>query len=127
MPGLWAQVEVMNLTETIAKGAANIPDLFASGVVDRETAQRRASICLLCPLHGPGNALVGAAAKAIKLALEMKSRMALRVDGEKRLQTCGVCNCAMRIKIWQPREKILENTADDDFARLDRACWIRNE
>ena len=120
-------VALMNTMETIAKGAKNIPDLFIEPVVERSLAQTRADICLKCPLHIKGSAVVGAAAAVIKKALEIKNLANLRVAGEKQLRTCSVCQCEMRLKIWEPRAKILQNTTDEELINFHRDCWIRSE
>lgn len=117
----------MNTLETIKRGAENIPDLFMEPVVEKAVAQKRADICLKCPLHVHGSPLIGAAAALIKKALEVKNMANLRVAGEKQLRTCSVCSCEMRLKVWEPRAKVLANTTDEDLIRFHRDCWIRSE
>lgn len=122
----------MNLTEQVRHykdGVKTISEWLGDGgyVVDNDTAQRRADVCLKCPLNVEGNPFIGAAAFAIKRTLELKKSLRLRVSGEQRLLSCGACDCVNKLKIWMPPDRVRQVTDADVFARLDPLCWIRNE
>lgn len=95
-------------------------------VVEQSAAQRRADACLKCPCRIPTPKALGFAADSIKRILELKNHLKLRVDGEKAIGVCSVCNCVNRLKVWMPIEKVRKDLDDDEFARLDVNCWIRH-
>lgn len=93
--------------------------------VDREVAQSRADICLVCPKHVRGGELTEAVALKIKEQIEFKNVMELRVRGEKQLHTCGVCQCVLRLKCWLPLKKILPTP--EEMNDYPSECWLKTE
>ena len=102
------------LTEWLGQGA---------NTVDWRTAQRRADICLKCPLNQKDSVVTSAIADAIKRQLEIKNKLQLRVVGEKSLHTCSGCGCVTRLKIWLPLQNILPTP--EEMPNFDDSCWLK--
>lgn len=120
-------VSLIDRVQQIVNGATILADWLGSGgiPVDKMTAQTRADCCLKCPLHDKTYSFTETAAVAIKTQVELKNHLRLRVDGEKSLHACGVCGCAMRLKIWLPIERIKPTPEERD--KYDANCWLRKE
>jgi len=113
----------------IPNGAAILVDWLGDGAfpVESEIAQRRADICLNCPNNADGNPLVEAVANHIKTTVELKNGLKLRVNGEKSLKTCSVCECKLSLKIWTPLKHILKHTPQTELDKFPAHCWIHAE
>ncbi len=104
------------LTEWLGQGA---------NTVDHRTAQRRADVCIQCPMNGRDSLITSTVADAIKQQLEIKAKMNLRVTGEKSLHTCSACGCVNRLKIWLPLQNILPTP--EEMPSFSETCWLRTE
>lgn len=109
----------------IPHGLKVIAEWLGSGgeVVDKETAQARANICLECPQNAQGSGVTTAVAGAIKRHLEVKNKLGLRVDGSKKLKTCQSCGCVLNLLIWQKQEKVESELNDTEKENLPAFCW----
>ena len=94
-------------------------------VVDQETAQKRADICIKCPMNRHGSILTQSVASAIKRYLEFKSKIGLRVDGEKLLFHCEACGCVNRLQIWCPNKFFSSHNSGEDIEKYHPDCWKR--
>lgn len=94
-------------------------------VVSNDLAQKRANICLKCPMNQSENPLAELAAKAIKRKMEEKLCRNLHVDGIESLKTCSACSCWTPIKIWFPVQQILPKQKERQNFHKD--CWILSE
>lgn len=110
-------------------GLSLISDWLGSDakVVHPETAQARANICLQCPKHDSKSSVTGAMAGVFKRLLEYKSKLGLRVSGEKQLGLCGVCSCACRLKIWQTHDRVCSQSTETELKSYPSNCWILTE
>lgn len=122
----------MSLRDSIATVVDAAPIMAAwvgSGghVVDQDIAQARADKCLVCPKRIPTPNVLGFAADSMKKILELKSRLKLRVVGEKAVGNCGVCNCVNRLRVWMPLEKVKIELTAAELGLLHGECWITNE
>ena len=125
----------MNLLESakkLANGASVIREWLGSGGVttDIADAQRRADICIACPHNQPSRLPIGVIAGAVKRHLEVKNKLGLRVKGEKSLETCEICGCANRLKVWLPRDLLRAQASDkeiSDFSGVSGNCWVKEE
>lgn len=95
--------------------------------VHPDQAQARANVCLKCP-HNVNRPieefLKDGAALTAKRLLELKSKMNLRVQGEKSLHLCELCGCVLRLKVHEPLKFILEGSSTED---LIPECWVNQE
>ncbi len=95
--------------------------------VERELAQQRAEVCKKCPHNTEGNALLGAAAEAVKRHVEFKNKVLLRVDGEKSLGLCDICGCYLKTKIWIPINLIRRHMPAGEWEKFPSPCFQRDE
>lgn len=125
----------MNLLERakqIAHGVEVIKEWLGDGgqVVSQSEAQERADICRAggpngtpCPNNFQGFSFATPVALAIKRHLEVKNKLALRVEGEKSLHTCSECGCCIRLLIWQPQSQVQAELTDEEKETLPAHCW----
>lgn len=126
---------LLDIANKYVKGARIISDWLGAGgvTVDRELAQDRADICSgrnsdhRCPFNvsEPGAAAI--AGESLKKLVEIKNDAQLRVQGEKSLGMCGVCNCHISTKVWTPIRHVKKHTTDGIAAALPFHCWQRKE
>lgn len=100
--------------------------------VEVELANKRASVCVDCPMNQTGNLwqrLTSMAAKQLKGLIELKQRMKLKTDHDSKLQTCVACDCLLELKVHAPIENIRDNLPPEVRAELAKApnCWVINE
>lgn len=91
-------------------------------------AQRRANVCLKCPMNSGDKPfyehLAANIAGMVRNQIEYKNQLKLRVDGEKSLHVCLACLCVLKLKVHVPLAHIRETTPLDD---LHPDCWILTE
>lgn len=95
--------------------------------VHPQTAQARANVCLKCPHNTPGVSIAEGVATAIKEHVELKNSLQLRVDGEKNLHTCSLCQCALRLKVHVPIAVIRGHMRPGEAESLPDFCWQKTE
>lgn len=122
----------MQFVETLrryADGAKILNEWLGEGghVVGQEHAQRRADVCLKCPNNQAGFSLADSVSRAIREQVEIKNHLRLRVDGEKKLLTCSVCLCVLKLKCWLPLDKVLYETEPDELEKFPAHCWVVKE
>ena len=96
--------------------------------VPHDTAVRRSSICLVCPLNSHGkwwlDAAKNAVADSITRYIEVKNGLRIYVPNEELLFMCSACGCALPLKVNTPISHILAHTSPEQFAKFDKSCWI---
>ncbi len=107
-------------------GASVLKDWLGDGLrpVERAEAESRAAVCARCPQNVPGSALVGLAAETFRKLVETKHGMRLVTAHDQKLETCAACSCRLTLKVWAPREHILNGTTDEVRSKLWSECWI---
>lgn len=101
--------------------------------IDRELANHRASICENCPANqkaGWRDLITVGAAHALRLYLEIKNSMNLRLDLEDELGVCRACTCPLVLKPWAPIDHIKDNTDEETMEKHRKAnaeCWVVTE
>lgn len=118
-------LNLFDQVKNIAHGVQSITEWLGSGgvVVDQETAQKRANVCLTCPNNIPSIIVTEAVAMAIKRHLSVKNEVGLRVDGEKSLHSCSVCSCVLKLLIWEPQSNVTAQMTETEKAKLPAHCW----
>lgn len=128
----------MSLLETAkkyAKGIQIVSDWLGAGgvTVGYKTAQNRADICTgrnsdhRCPFNVVEPSAAKIAGESLKKLVEIKNSAQLRVQGEKSLAMCGVCQCHLATKVWVPIHHVRKHTPDAIANMLPIHCWQRKE
>lgn len=119
--------QLLARSKELAHGYDTLREWIGDGghIVDRGLSQKRADTCLKCPKHSHGWGMVEGAIDAIRLHLELKNHLRIRVKGEKKLHVCEMCGCAMRLKVHLPIERVLI----EPERRVDYPsdCWLITE
>lgn len=88
-------------------------------------AQARADVCLKCRHNQPSTSAMHRLVSGVaKWQVELKGKMALRVDGEEALYACDLCDCPLALKVHVPLKVVRENTPDWT-SLLPSNCWIK--
>lgn len=128
--------ELWTMSNISIKDAQRFYDLRKSwlgegaNAVPPAQSQARADVCLMCPLNviKPIQELfTGAVAMTVLRQIEYKNKLKLRVDGEKSLHVCDVCQCVLRLKTHVPIKFIAENTDADTLEKFPSYCWQKKE
>jgi hypothetical protein len=106
-----------------------VAEWLGSGLkpVAQDVAEKRAAVCVACPLNVKGNwlqKLEASAADKVRSLMEVRNDLKLRTSQDANLGSCAACDCALQLKTWQPMDLIQKNTSDEVRSRLDKACWI---
>lgn len=122
----------MNLFEKVTAyrdGARILHDWIGQGgtAVEKEQAQKRADVCLKCPMNDTAWEPTKIMGDVIRQQVELKNDLQMRVEGEKSLGTCSACLCALRLKVWVPLSYLTKYAKEDDINRYDSNCWVRSE
>jgi len=117
---------LLERAQQLVDGAAHLRDWLGSGgkVVDVDLAQKRANICITCP-QNKQKTLLEIVGIHVKNQLQLKNHLQLRVDGEKKLHVCDVCDCVLKLKIWREIEKIAPTP--EERPKYPEFCWLVNE
>lgn len=109
-----------------AQGTAVVLDWLMSGgkPVEQDLANKRAAVCVSCPRNVPGRWFTTAPAELIRSTLSARSDLKLETPVDDKLQSCDVCKCLMRLKVWTPLQYILEKTKPATLAEFPSHCWI---
>lgn len=109
-----------------AQGTAVVLDWLTSGgaPVAQELAEKRAAICVQCPKNVPGSWYTVAPAELIRETLSARSDLKLATKSDEKLESCDVCKCLMRLKVWTPLEFILNKTKPEILKDFPQNCWI---
>jgi hypothetical protein len=111
---------------TAAHGAAAIIDFWNSKEppVEKALAEKRASICAACPQNAPGSWFVEAPSEIIRQALASRGDLKLETAFDDKLQSCQVCKCLMKLKVWIGLDFILSKTKPEVMSEFPAHCWI---
>ena len=126
----------------LATGATILVDMFggSKAPVAADLAQDRSDICTgrlsgnACPYNRPDadfNFITDPVSGFIKAQFEKLYEMKLEVQGQDNLQTCAICLCPLKLKVWTPIETILDRTPKAMLAKFKSEapaqCWIVTE
>lgn len=121
-----------------AQGTAVVLDWLQSGgaPVAKELAEKRALVCCVsgppdkegkptpCPKNLPGAWYTVAPAEIIRQTLSTRSDLKLETSLDGKLQSCDVCKCLLRLKVWTPMSHIVQKTKPEIMAEFPPFCWI---
>jgi hypothetical protein len=119
-----------NLAGLVA-GAKTLAEMFGNeGPVQKELAEKRALICVKCPVHEKADGdwifklFTGPAANAVKSMLSVIKGAKLETSVDSQLEVCGACGCPAKTKVHAQLHHILKHMPEDAKAALDQHCWI---
>lgn len=120
-------MSLLERVQQFKEGAETIMEWLGSGAstVHCALAQRRADICIKCPMNQHESSITESMATAIKRQVEIKNKLNLRVTGEKSLHSCTACGCVTRLKIWVPLQNIIPDP--EELEKFHTDCWLRHE
>ncbi|SRR6266550_1255172 len=116
----------------VKNAAGMYADLFGPGgkTVTREEAERRAAVCVSCPLNKLGGFtefFVEGVAKELMHLLGMMRDLNLTTSLESKLGTCQACTCPIAAKVHVELKHIRAHMDSGTMAKLNQSnprCWI---
>lgn len=123
----------VSMIKKLAAGAASLLEWNEAGLphVSQEVADKRASICAVCPKNNQGKNLTDyftvPLAEMIKKRVEVMLEMDLKTPYDDKLKVCEGCLCPLRTKVFFPDELILKRISDQTRSELNQQnprCWI---
>jgi len=137
-PSRWPQrlnraaAGVVASVKKTAAGVKIISDWLGSGLrpVDKALANKRAAVCVACPLNQEGGfweKLDAAGAEEVKTLMKIKSDMELKTDYDDKLKSCTACLCHNPLKVWTPLQHITNNMSMEVEKALHNECWVLAE
>jgi len=111
--------------KTAAQGTAVVMDWLSSGApaVAQELANKRAEVCVKCVKNVPGSWYTVGPAELIRATLSLREDK-LETPHDNALQSCDVCKCLMRLKVWVPLDHIVKSSKPEILAAFPKWCWI---
>jgi hypothetical protein len=101
---------------------ASVGDSVKSGVVDKEEAGRRATICTTCPYNQKVSGCEGCSGVA-NAVYKLIGSKATHVDGK--LKQCGICGCSLKAKVWVKPAGIKSATQiQKNLKAYPSWCWV---
>lgn len=118
-------MNIIERAKQLARGVEVIHEWLGEGgsVATYPEAQSRAITCLKCPQNVKGWTVAQPVAMAIKRHLEVKNALNLSVQGERKLGTCGVCGCFLRLSIWESGDRIKKHMTEEEIRNSPDNCW----
>lgn len=115
-----------------SSGIKLVTDWLGDGLqpVAKELAEKRAAVCVACPLNQEGNfwqKIDAIAAHKVKTLVAIKSDMEIKTPYDSQLKSCQACDCWNELKVQTPLDLILKNSSPEVMARLDKSCWVLSE
>jgi hypothetical protein len=88
--------------------------------VTQDEANRRAEICMGCPL----NVTVGGCQGCFSFIHEVR-KLLTNITTEAKPDFCGACGCDLQLKVWIPNDIL--NDAETELPEYAPNCWRRDE
>lgn len=119
----------MNLwdkAKNFTRGGIILTDWLHGGVVAIPTAkaQERANVCIVC-VHNQDSPVTEFVANAIKEQIELKDSLDLKLEDEGVLHTCQICDCALRLKVHVPMDRL--RPTETELDKFPSFCWMNTE
>ena len=118
-------MNILDQVKNIPNGIQTVVSWLGEGAIPvaQELAQKRTDICNTCPNNVHGNPIIESVAEAIRKTVEIKNDLGLRTAGNKKLGTCSVCACALKLKVHVDIGVIRRSMTTDDLAKFPDFCW----
>ena len=118
--------------KSIARAAITLTSILGPSQkpVARELAEKRAAICVRCPLNQTGQEsfrafLSEAGASMVRKMFGFLNDANLKTTRDEELGICGACECPLKMKVHAPLDFILSKTDAETMAAFAENCWIR--
>lgn len=96
--------------------------------VEPSQATARAAKCVRCPFN---QKITGCANCSLNVIRELINQIVggARTEHDNRLESCLICRCTLKAKIWLPIELLKEFLTEEKLNTFPSAevCWIRQE
>lgn len=118
-----AVVQAVKRIRRNAAGARILAEWIGSGAIPEstETATQRAQVCAGCPNNITGHKFEATIAETIRRHESARHDLKLSTPVDDKIDTCSVCGCYLKLKVWLPIERIPKTEGLPDF------CWIMKE
>lgn len=122
-----------------AIGVGTIKDWLGDGLlpVSHALAEARGRRCVTCPQNQDPNwfqKLEGVVADQVKALMAVKHDLNLSTPVDEQLNTCQMCDCRLRLKVWTPLKHVLGRLKPLQKVQLEtvmttegKHCWIIEE
>lgn len=91
-------------------------------LVDEQEANRRAGICVSCPL----NVNVSGCSTCHKMASLITGAVAQkRGQHDDYLRACAICHCALKALVWFPLDILMKNETPERQNLRPDFCWLK--
>ena len=92
-----------------------------TGLVDQDEAERRASICAVCPHNKPQELNFCSGCHTAKFVRDAAEALSTRhTSFDNRLDTCELCSCSLKLKCHVPKDGM-----EDKNIQWHPDCWMR--
>jgi len=98
--------------------------------VDSALSQKRAEVCVKCPVNGKGGLedwFTKPASEIIKRQFEKLSERNLKTTVDDKLNVCTACLCPLKLLVHVPLDFKLAHMGPETRKALDGGCWILAE
>lgn len=93
-------------------------------LVEQKEADRRAGICVSCPL----NVNVSGCSTCHKLASAITGAVAKRTSTyDDSLRACAICKCALKAMVWFPLDILSQNETQERQDLRPDFCWVKSK
>ena len=90
--------------------------------VEQEEADRRAAICVSCPL----NVNITGCAACHKMATAITGDVAKKHSAyDDYLRACAICHCALKAMVWFPIDTLQSNETPERQTLRPDFCWVK--
>ncbi len=112
--------------ETILRGTSTLASWFLQGrpKVDQAEADQHAAICTTCPQNQPAEGCSPCNWKRLQQVIETVTG-AGRTANDAALQTCRLCGCSLKAKVWFQPTFLREHMSAAQVEALPPHCWIK--
>lgn len=116
----------------MASGVGVLIDWLGEGgqPVEKSIADKRASVCAVCPLNGKGDLtryFTVPAAELVRKQIEQRKDLYLKTDFDEQLGICEACGCPLKTKVFVPIQYIGSHMSQEVKSELHSSCWILSE
>lgn len=130
-----AQSQLSAAAEKVKKvwqGVKSLNDWIDSGdsEVSKELSEKRAAVCLQCPMNGTeaaGQLFTKPLSEVVQKQFERLAGRKLSTSLDEKLGVCQACLCPMKLVVHIPLKHKLAHLGDETKKALHASCWVLHE